>query len=292
MKFKKIELSDKKIFDEYYRKYPQYSSYLSFVNLFSWQAVVNFQYAIVCGHIIVKYENYKNKKEYYLIPETDIDSFKTVVDIILEKTPDISMSNLTKRQTEMLEEIYPGMFSFVHKRDNDNYCYLIEKMATLSGKKLHSKKNFVNRFKKEYNYTYEKIDKTSSKECIELLDTWCKNKDCEDGGIKAEACACRLALKYMDELSLKGGILRVDGKIVAFSIGEKYNDEMVIIHFEKADINYKGAFQTIFMEFTKNEWMDLKLVNREEDTGEEGLRKAKLSYYPEFMLEMYGADRN
>ena len=292
MDFKKIELCDKEIFDKYYKKYPQYSSYLSFVSLYTWQAVVNFTYTIICEHIVVKYESYKNKKEYYLLPETDIDALKTVMDVLIKETPEVYVSNLTKKQVDMLDEIYPGKFDFVHKRANDNYYYLTEKMASLSGKKLHSKKNFVNRFKKEYDYSYEEITKDSAGECIELLDLWCQNKGCEDAGIKAETCACRIALSKMDELNLKGGAIRVNGKIVAFSLGEKYNDETVIIHFEKADTEYKGAFQTIFMEFMKNEWTHLKYVNREEDMGEEGLRKAKLSYYPEFMLQMYGTYDN
>ncbi len=290
MEFKKIELSDKRIFNEYYKKYPQHSGYLSFVSLFTWQSYVKFMYTVIKGHIVIRYESYKDKKEYILLPETDKEVLKIIIPELKEAGYE-SFSNLTLKQTEDMENNFPGCFSFNHKRDNDNYVYLSEKMASLSGKKLHSKKNFVNRFKKENDYTYEKITESSIPECIEVLNEWCLKKECSGGAMSAESCACTLALENMDALNLKGGAIRVNGKMVAFSLGEKVTEDMVIIHFEKADYNYKGAFQTIFMEFVKKECSGVTLINREEDTGDEGLRKAKLSYYPEFLLEMYDGNK-
>ncbi len=290
MEFKKIELSDKQVFSEYYKKYPQHSGYLSFVSLFTWQSYVKFMYAVIEGHIVVRYESYKDKKEYIMLPETDREVLKIVISALKEYGYE-RLSNLTLKQVEDIESLFPDEFTFSHKRDNDNYIYLSEKMASLSGKKLHSKKNFVNRFKKENAYTYEKITESTVAECIEVLNDWCLKKECSGGSVSAESCACTLALQNMDALNLKGGAVRVNGKMVAFSLGEKTASDMVIIHFEKADYNYKGAFQTIFMEFVKNEWADITFINREEDTGDEGLRKAKLSYYPEFLLEMYDGNK-
>lgn len=288
MNFKKIELSDKEIFDKYYEKYPQNSAYLSFVSLFTWQAQVNFRFAGTDGDIVIKYDSYKDKKEYCILPETNEEVTKKVIDSLL-KEGNVLLSNLTKNQVDIIKKIYPDKFSFNHSRDNDNYIYNALEMASLPGKKFHSKKNFVNRFKKEYSYTYEKIDENIKNECIELLDLWCEKKDCADGAVKAEICACKLALKNMDKLSLTGRALKVQGKTVAFTLCEKFNPDMAIIHFEKADTDYKGAFQTVFYELSKNELTDFKYINREEDMGDEGLRKAKLSYKPCLMLEMYGA---
>lgn len=290
MEFKKIELTDKPVFDKYYKKYPQHSEYLSFTTLFTWQAYVKFMYAVLDGHIVIKFENYKNKKVYILIPETDSSVLKELIPR-LDREGYKSFSNLTKKQTEDIEMLFPGQYTFSHKRDSDNYIYLSEKMASLSGKKLHSKKNFVNRFKKENEYSYEKITEANIPECLEVLNAWCEKKECSGESVSAESCACTLAIKNMEALSLKGGAIRVNGKIVAFTLGEKVADDMAVIHFEKADYNYKGAFQTIFMEFVKNEWMDVTFINREEDTGDEGLRKAKLSYCPEYLLEMYDGSK-
>ena len=289
MEFRKITLEDKVIFDEYYKKYPQYSGFLSFVNLYTWEHIVNFRYALILGHIVIKFDSYKNNKEYYLLPETDETATKTVMDKLFS-SGEVRISNLTKNQVDIIEKLYPEKFSFSHKRSSDNYYYNVLDMATLSGKKLHSKRNFVNRFKKENNYKYEKIDEKTKEECIKLLDLWCEKKESEDAGLKAESYACKIALENMDALNLKGGALRVDSKIVAFSLGEEFNTESFIIHFEKGDTQYKGVFQTMFMEFVKNECMHLNLINREEDMGSEGLRKAKLSYKPCFLLKMYGTD--
>ena len=93
----------------------------------------------------------------------------------------------------------------------------------------------------------------------------------------------------MEELGLTGGAIRVGGQIVAFSLGELLNNETVLVHFEKADTDFNGIYQVINNEFLKNEWADTVYVNREEDMGVEGLRKAKLSYCPEFLLECYEA---
>lgn len=289
MNFKKIELSDKKIFDNYYSKYPQTSAYLSFVSLFTWQVQVNFRFSQIDGDIVIKYESYKDKKEYYILPETNEEITKKVIDALLEEEK-VLLSNLTENQVDMIKKIYPDKFNFFRTRNSDNYIYDAQEMATLPGKKFHSKKNFVNRFKKENSYTYEKIDDKLKEECLKLLDVWCEKKECADGALKAEACACKLALKNMDELSLTGRVLRVDGKTVAFTLCEKYNPDMAIIHFEKADTDFKGAFQTIFYEFSSHELSNVKFINREEDMGDEGLRKAKLSYKPCLMLKMYGGN--
>ena len=158
---------------------------------------------------------------------------------------------------------------------------------------VKSKRNFINRFKKDHNYNYESLNENSKKECIEVAREWCERKNCAmEGSAIKELTACEIALLNMEELGLKGGAIRTDGKIVAFSLGEKINDETVIVHFEKADTEYNGIFQVINNEFIKNDWSDTIYVNREEDMGIEGLRKAKMSYMPEFMLESYEVCEN
>ena len=118
MEFKKVELSDKEIFDKYYNKYPQSSSYLSFVSLFTWQAQVNFRFAQIDGDIVIKFDSYKDKKEYYLLPETDEKTTKKVLDALFLKG-DVLVSNLTKNQVEIIKKIYPDKFNFSH---NEEFC--------------------------------------------------------------------------------------------------------------------------------------------------------------------------
>ena len=286
MNYKSIELCDKKIFDEYYKIHEQYSGYLSFTTLYTWKELGNFRYAIYDGEIIIKLSD---NEETYLLAQTTKESIKKVVDFILT-CGNVKLKALSKNQVEILKELYGEMFTVNHIRNNDNYYYLTESMISLQGKKLHSKRNFINRFKKENEYSYERITKDTVDECIKVAKEWCERKNCnKNGSLENELSACEIGLLSMDELGLKGGAIRVDGKIVAFSLGELLNEKTVLIHFEKADTDYNGIYQVINNEFLKNEWADTIYVNREEDMGVEGLRKAKMSYCPEFLLEYYEA---
>ena len=126
-----------------------------------------------------------------------------------------------------------------------------------------------------------------------MAKEWCERKNCSEGGsMERELTACQLALLNMEKLNLKGGAIRINGKIAAFTLGEVLNPETALIHFEKADTAYDGIYQAINNEFLIHEWSDMKYVNREEDMGIEGLRKAKLSYCPEFLYECYDINDN
>ena len=111
----------------------------------------------------------------------------------------------------------------------------------------------------------------------------------EDETIIYEKNAIENALSYYKDLGLRGALIKVEGKVIAFSMGDKRNDEMAVIHFEKADTDYVGAYTVINRDFVKNCWSDVKYINREDDMGIEGLRKSKLSYYPDILLEVYTA---
>ena len=96
---------------------------------------------------------------------------------------------------------------------------------------------------------------------------------------------CMNSLRLQKELELKGGILRVGGEIVAFTLGEPVSDDTFVVHIEKAHAQVRGAYQMINQQFLAHEVADYTYVNREDDTGDEGLRKAKLSYRPAFLVE-------
>lgn len=289
MQFKYIDLEDKQIFEDYYKIHKQYSGFTSFVTLYTWRDYGKFRYAVYDGEIILRL---LDNDETYLLLQTTEESIKKVIDYLLS-VGKVTIKDVTKNQAEIIKKLYPDKFSFTHKRNDDNYYYLTESLISLSGKKLHSKRNFVNRFKKEYSYTYEKLTPESAKECVIIAKEWCERKNCnESGSAKKELSACETALYNMEKLGLKGGLIRVNSRIVAFSLGERLNDETVIVHFEKANTEFNGVFQIINNEFLINEWADTIYVNREEDMGVEGLRKAKLSYCPEFLLECYDAYEN
>ena len=115
---------------------------------------------------------------------------------------------------------------------------------------------------------------------------WCNENGCEEDEEKnAEMCVTLNALRLFKELELVGGILKIDGEVAAFTLGEPVCSDTFVVHIEKAYAEVQGAYPMINQQFVEHECMDYQYVNREEDTGAEGLRKAKLSYRPAFMVE-------
>ncbi len=292
MEFKKLSLEDRELFENYYRSHPQYTSYKSFANLFIWRNFEDIRYSIVEEHIVISGKLPDTIHPYFLLPQADKESLKTVTDALFRSYgTGFHLSCLTKEQKDWLEECYGDQFVFTYDRNADNYYYSTESLASLSGKKLHAKRNHINKFDSLYTWEYIPLDHQTAMECIDIAKDWCLQKNCEkDAMLQQEVKGCIEALMHLEELNLKGGAIRVDGTIVAFSIGERLNDETALIHIEKANTAYQGAYPVINNEFVKHEWADTRYINREEDMGLEGLRKAKLSYRPEFLLEMFHAE--
>ena len=171
--------------------------------------------------------------------------------------------------------------------DYADYVYETEKLATLAGKKLHGKRNHINKFKTLYpDWTYESLSDDNVEDCFQMALEWRNQNGCEDDPEKnAEMCVTLNSLRLYKELGLKGGVLKAGGRIVAFTVGEPLCDDTFVVHIEKAFPDVDGAYPMINQQFVQHECMDYKYVNREEDTGAEGLRKAKLSYKPAFLEE-------
>ena len=219
------------------------------------------------------------------------DQVKKTVDRLIqyfeEQKKPFCMHSVTPEQFESLNGMYPGKFQIAYDRDWADYVYESEKLISLSGKKLHGKRNHINNFIKAYpDYQYERINGENREECIELAQNWRKENGCDSDPEKNEEfCVTLRALKELEDLNLTGGLIRADGRVVAFSIGEKLCNDTFVVHIEKAYADIQGAYPIINQQFVLHEAADYRYINREEDTGAEGLRKAKLSYYPVFLQE-------
>ena len=216
---------------------------------------------------------------------------KETIELLLsyfeEKGRTFKMHLVSPEQFARLEKWFPGKFQIAYNRDAADYVYESEKLITLSGKKLHGKRNHINKFKELYpDWTYEPITKENTAECIEMAQNWRVQNGCDENEEKsAEFCVTLNALKMREELGLRGGLLRADGRVVAFTLGEPGGEDIFVVHIEKAYPDVPGAYPMINQQFVEHECAAYRYVNREEDTGAEGLRKAKLSYYPVMMLE-------
>ncbi len=192
---------------------------------------------------------------------------------------------VTARQAEILNEIYKGKIKFREDRDYAEYIYETEKLSTLSGRNLHSKRNHLNRFEASYSYSFEMINSENRKCAIEVAEKWCKDTHgSEAESLDSECCAIHRAVKDFDRLGFKGAIIKIDGKPAAMTIGEEISSLAFVTHFEKALYGYDGLYAAINCYFAR-QLGQYKYINREEDMGLEGLRKAKLSYKPAILLE-------
>lgn len=135
-------------------------------------------------------------------------------------------------------------------------------------------------------WSYESMTGENLEDCFQMALKWRKENECEDDDEKrGEMCVALNSLRLFKELHLTGGVLRIDGEVVAFTIGEPICEDTYVVHIEKAYADVQGAYTMINQQFVEHECMNYKYVNREDDTGAEGLRKAKLSYRPAFMVE-------
>mgnify|MGYP000046082792 FL=1 len=225
------------------------------------------------------------------LPVGDPKDVKRTIEVLMEVQQGtgypFTMYCVTEENFAQLEEWYPGQFQIEYDRDSADYVYESEKLATLSGKKLHGKRNHINKFKQvNEDWSYEKITKENIEECFQMALQWRIENGCEaDEEKNAEMCVTLNSLRLYEELELTGGLLRVNGKVAAFTLGEEVSDDTFVVHIEKAFAEIQGAYPMINQQFVEHECMKYKYINREEDTGAEGLRKAKLSYRPVFLVE-------
>ncbi len=289
MQLKPLTIEDRALFYQYYQENPAKCSYLSFANLFLWKDAEDIHYFQYENHLVVTGKSIYDGTRYYMMPlggclcgklKSYLDSFGN----------DYHIYGITATDLEAVQKNCGEFFDFQRERDMDNYVYTTEKLITLSGKKLHGKRNHINKFKELYpNHTYEPLTADNLEKIRPFLEEWYQKKAQTDASIFTEKTALENALANFDALELKGGILLVEDKVVAFSIGEQLNEDTALIHFEKADTDYQGAYPMINQQFVEHAWSHLTYVNREDDMGIEGLRKAKLSYQPDLMVEMYSA---
>jgi hypothetical protein len=190
-----------------------------------------------------------------------------------------------------LEQVFPKGFRFIPERDYFDYIYLREDLVMLSGKKYQAKRNHINKFSKLYRYEYKVLTPDLVPQCLALECKWYKANRTEEDALELshERRSLTFALQHAVELDLMGGVICVEGQIVAFSFGAPINRDTFAVHVEKADVRYDGVYSVMNFEFARRIPEQYMYVNREEDLGIAGLRQSKQSYRPVFLLEKHTA---
>lgn len=204
-----------------------------------------------------------------------------------EQGKTLCFSSSPKSGMELLKEMYGDSIQVMANRDIFDYCYNYTDLATLVGKKFHSKRNFINRFENN-RWSYEEITPDNISDCKQILQQWYEeNKENDGASMQQEIAVAGKGLDNFTQLDFIGGLLKVEDKPVAFTYGERINDDTFDVHVEKALSLYDGSYPMINKQFVSRLSTEYKYINREEDMGEENLRKAKLSYHPAFMEEKF-----
>ncbi|MGL5356154.1 MAG: DUF2156 domain-containing protein [Cetobacterium sp.] len=257
------------------------TSDLNFTNFYLWSFSENIEYCI--ENDILNIKGSYCGEEYYFSPiskNLNKDNIIENIKCIKEKNGKIVF--IPESYNEFLKDI----FDLKEERDSFDYIYLREDLASLKGRKFSSKKNKVNKFIKAYDFIYEKISESNIEEIRNFQKAWTENRK-SDVIILSETMGIEELLNNYEKLGLRGGVLKVENKIIAYAIGEKITKDMGVIHIEKGASEYLGSYQMINMLVAKSEFSDVKFLNREDDFGSSGLREAKLSYQPIKLLKKY-----
>lgn len=194
--------------------------------------------------------------------------------------------SVAEEDKESLLSLLPH-FTATASRDWFDYLYRAENLSTLAGKKLAGQRNHRNYFLKTHSdWCFEEIGAHNLEEVRSFFDCFCAENQKDSDYFQHEIDAVYEVLQNLDVYGFFGGLIRTEGRICAFSLGERIGDTL-FVHIEKADRNIRGAYQMMVSEFVKHFANGAEFVNREEDVGDPGLRYAKEAYHPCALLAKY-----
>lgn len=290
LNFKVPEIEDKEWACECLSHVHSMNCEYTFGNLFLWRAAYKINIAKYDGFLICRW--HMNNDYLYSLPLGE-GNFKEAINEIIENAKSLGAKpqiyGVTESYKAVLDSDFEDKFTYNYDSGNYDYIYNVEDLANLSGKKYHSKRNHITNFKKNNpDWSFEIINSDNIEECIKLHTEWIYNKDDEssDEDYSLEFEAVLNGFENYDKIGFLGALIRVEGKPIAYTYGEALSPYCFVTHFEKAPADMQGAYAVINQEFAKLLLeRGYKFVNREEDLGIEGLRKAKQSYKPAVRLK-------
>lgn len=298
LELQEITLEKKDLINSFLRRKCSQNSEFTFTNLFMWRKSYDIRYTIIDDMLCIMPQHRGGPRSatfpigYVREDGTEGDIvpvIQTLLDYFEESGTEPLIRLYDDSAVQKLISAFPGKFLITEDVNYFDYVYRTEELINLSGKRFHAKKNHVNKFKKLYQWEYRPLTAEYADRCIELFDQWYANKAEEVVGAEEEREAVRELFHNWDELDVSGGGIFVDEKMAAFSVGEPLCGKMAVIHLEHADTGYEGVFTIMNQQFLEHTWQEYEYVNREEDMGIPGMRKAKESYRPVFMVKKYVA---
>ncbi len=201
----------------------------------------------------------------------------------------VVFSRIPESLLPLWEKTFGSRIVVEETRAHWDYLYDYPALIELKGNRFHKKKNLLKQFQKKYDHQYVGLGSLTIDQALAMQIDWCTWRDCESHHtLAAENRAIEKVLKNWEALAgLVGGAIVVQGQMVAYTVGERLADDMLLIHFEKGNPEFKGIYQAINQFFLNHRQHPYQTVNREQDLDDDGLRKAKLSYHPIDFIKKY-----
>lgn len=284
-KFTTVSLNEKDMYYAFWDATPQRSLDYTLANLWGWKEFYGLEWLF--GARLCWIRQTKGQTAWWA-PIGDWQSYDWK-----EVAPALSGRKFTRVPEKLLhvwQEQLPDMFEAEDERGQWEYLYSQEDLADLPGNRFHKKRNHFNSYVKTYGEPdYRPVTQEMVKDVLNVQDVWCHWHECEDSpSLRAENDAItRVLTQWENFRNLVGGSLYVEGKMIAFSVGEKLDADDLGVHFEKGLNGFKGVYQAMNCEFARHAGEGFKWINRAQDLDEEGLRQAKMTYLPEGFLRKY-----
>ncbi|MDR3051812.1 MAG: phosphatidylglycerol lysyltransferase domain-containing protein [Oscillospiraceae bacterium] len=292
--FRPIELADKETLLRYLRLYPDNEgSECTFSNLYIWGQTDGIGWAIEDDCLLLhgrRQDGMPCMMMAFAPRARMCCALGAGITAMAERKEAFCMSSLPAWYCDLMADCRPGFFVFEREPHHDDYVYNTADLLNLPGRDFHAKRNHINKFTSMYEGRYDYLPYTPdlAEACMAVYDRWAATQG-DAATFAGERLSVHRALRHAQALGLVGGVLRVAGRVEAFSVGERITGDMALIHIEKANADIPGLFTMINREFVRNAFADTRWINREEDMGLEGLRRAKRSYNPARMIEKYSA---
>jgi hypothetical protein len=286
--FRDLNLEDKPLFDQLFSLSPPVISEFTFTNLFMWRNCYQTKISLFQKFLCLLSDRGEISFFFPPLGEGDVvECYQGLLHHLKGKGVSPKIARVAEAVVEKIDWRSSGMKAELDRSQSD-YVYLTQDLIDLKGRKYHRKRNHIKQFQEKYSYQYIPLTPEWIPQCLQLETEWCDLRHCEASpGLLNESFTIKEAFTHFEELGVTGGAILINGKVEAFTLGDPLNPETVVIHIEKANPAYEGLYPTINQAFLEHDWSGYTYVNREQDLGEEGLRKAKESYFPHHMVNKY-----
>lgn len=284
-----LDLATAPLINRYLYAHPQEVSELTFTNLYAWRQGRPVWFVELSKTLIFLIRAPENGHDKLLVLGPPVGPLPLAT--VMAQLGETVIGGI-RQSAASVAGLDQSLFTISADRANSDYLYRVSDLATLAGRNYAAKRNQIKQCLRDYSCVFEPITATNLAECRSLLHRWCDLRHCElDRGLSGEWQALQETMNNFLDFRLLGGLVRVNGAVEAFAIGERLNRDTAVCHFEKSLPTIMGLGQLINQWFAAHCLGGFTYVNREQDLGIPGLRQAKESYHPYQLVEKFTALR-